>query len=160
MSTRGRPGSCAVTNTPVMSPPGPLRCGSTTCSTNAPATAASNALPPRSSTAWALAVAIQCVEPTMPNVPVRSGRVGWAGGGVKDVMSSLTVGGGGVEGVAQGVPEQVEAEAHGHDGEAGEERGGRRAAEVLLRVGQHDAQAGGRRLDAEPQEREHRLAQD
>ena len=57
------------------SPPGPLRCGSTTCSTNAVATAASKALPPFSSIAMPTAVAIQWVEATTPKVPSISGRV-------------------------------------------------------------------------------------
>ena len=57
------------------SPPGPFRCGSTTCSVNAVATAASKALPPRSSVPMPTAVAIQCVEVTTPNVPSISGRV-------------------------------------------------------------------------------------
>src|ERR1700690_2513746 len=57
------------------SPPGPLRCGSTTCSVKAVATAASNALPPFSSVAMPTAVAIQWVEVTTPNVPSISGRV-------------------------------------------------------------------------------------
>ena len=57
------------------SPPGPFRCGSTTCSTRPAATAASNALPSRSSTARPAADASQCVEATMPNVPRSSGRV-------------------------------------------------------------------------------------
>src|SRR6202050_2164138 len=57
------------------SPPGPLRCGSTTCSVNAVATAASNALPPRSRIPMPTAVAIQWVEVTTPNVPSISGRV-------------------------------------------------------------------------------------
>ena len=57
------------------SPPGPFRCGSTTCSVNPVATAASNALPPRSSTAMPAADASQCVDATMPNVPRSSGRV-------------------------------------------------------------------------------------
>src|ERR1700730_17232523 len=57
------------------SPPGPLRCGSTTCSVNAVATAASKALPPFSKTAIPTAVAIQWVEATTPNVPSSSGRV-------------------------------------------------------------------------------------
>jgi hypothetical protein len=39
------------------------------------ATAASNALPPRSSTAMPAADASQCVDATMPNVPRSSGRV-------------------------------------------------------------------------------------
>src|SRR6478609_5142246 len=57
------------------SPPGPLRCGSTTCRVNAVATAASKALPPFSSVAMPTAVAIQCVEVTTPKVPSISGRV-------------------------------------------------------------------------------------
>ena len=57
------------------SPPGPLRCGSTTWSVNPAATAASNALPPRSSTAIPAAVPSQCVEATIPNVPRSSGLV-------------------------------------------------------------------------------------
>jgi hypothetical protein len=57
------------------SPPGPFRCGSTTCSVKAHATAASNALPPRSSMRIATAVASQWVEAATPNVPLISGRV-------------------------------------------------------------------------------------
>ena len=57
------------------SPPGPLRCGSSTCSAKAVATAASNALPPFSSTLMPTAVAIQCVVATTPKVPSISGRV-------------------------------------------------------------------------------------
>ena len=57
------------------SPPGPLRCGSTTCSVKAVATAASKALPPFSNVAMPTAVAIQWVEVTTPNVPSISGRV-------------------------------------------------------------------------------------
>src|SRR5215831_11175940 len=57
------------------SPPGPLRCGSTTCSVNAVATAASNALPPFSKIAMPTAVAIQWVEATAAKVPSISGRV-------------------------------------------------------------------------------------
>src|SRR3954451_241050 len=57
------------------SPPGPLRCGSTTWSANPVATAASNALPPRSSTDIPTPEASQCVEATIPNVPRSSGRV-------------------------------------------------------------------------------------
>src|SRR4029077_13447993 len=57
------------------SPPGPLRCGSTTGSVNAVAHAASNALPPRSRIPMPTAVAIQWVEVTTPNVPSISGRV-------------------------------------------------------------------------------------
>ena len=64
--------SCTITGT---SPPGPLRCGSTTCSVKAVATAASKALPPFSSVAMPTAVAIQWVEVTTPNVPSISGRV-------------------------------------------------------------------------------------
>src|SRR5215468_438580 len=57
------------------SPPGPFRCGSTTCSVNAVATAASNALPPLSRMPMPTAVAIQWVEATTPKVPSISGRV-------------------------------------------------------------------------------------
>src|SRR5262245_31250679 len=57
------------------SPPGPLRCGSTTCSVNAVATAASKALPPRSRIPMPTAVAIQWVEVTTPKVPSITGRV-------------------------------------------------------------------------------------
>jgi len=57
------------------SPPGPLRCGSTTCSTNPAATAASNAFPPASSSAITAWLASQCVEDTMPYVPRSVGRV-------------------------------------------------------------------------------------
>src|ERR1700691_4538815 len=57
------------------SPPGPLRCGSTTCRVKAVATAASKALPPFSSIAMPTAVAIQCVEVTTPKVPSISGLV-------------------------------------------------------------------------------------
>src|SRR5215472_18225792 len=57
------------------SPPGPLRCGSTTWSVNAVAQAASKALPPLSNTDMPTAVAIQWVEVTTPNVPSISGRV-------------------------------------------------------------------------------------
>ena len=57
------------------SPPGPFRCGSTTCSVSPAATAASKALPPCSSTAIPAADASQCVEATIPNVPRSSGRV-------------------------------------------------------------------------------------
>src|ERR1700733_12136815 len=57
------------------SPPGPLRCGSTTWSVNAVAQAASKALPPSSRIDMPTAVAIQWVEVTTPNVPSLSGRV-------------------------------------------------------------------------------------
>src|SRR5262252_3508474 len=57
------------------SPPGPLRCGSTTCSVKAVAQAASKALPPFSNVDMPTAVAIQWVEVTTPNVPSISGRV-------------------------------------------------------------------------------------
>src|SRR3954468_19916487 len=57
------------------SPPGPLRCGSTTWRGKPAATAASNALPPCSSTAMPAAEASQCVDATIPNVPRSSGRV-------------------------------------------------------------------------------------
>src|SRR5712671_5860726 len=57
------------------SPPGPLRCGSTTWSVNAVAQAASKALPPFYNVDMPTAVAIQWVEVTTPNVPSISGRV-------------------------------------------------------------------------------------
>src|SRR6266700_7865958 len=57
------------------SPPGPFRCGSTICKVNAAATAASKALPPRSSIAMPMAVAIQWVDATTPKMPSISGRV-------------------------------------------------------------------------------------
>src|SRR3954468_11190358 len=57
------------------SPPMPFMCGSTTCRTNAVDTAASKALPPRSSTPMPAADAIQWVLVTTPNVPTISGRV-------------------------------------------------------------------------------------
>src|ERR1043165_1026001 len=60
---------------PGTAPPGPLRCGSTTCKEKAVAQAASNALPPRSRMPMPTAVAIQCVEVTTPKVPSISGRV-------------------------------------------------------------------------------------
>src|ERR1700682_3509957 len=57
------------------SPPGPFKCGSTTCSVNAVATPASKALPPFSRVAIPTAVAIQWVEVTTPKVPSISGLV-------------------------------------------------------------------------------------
>src|SRR5436309_5808844 len=57
------------------SPPGPFRCGSTTCSVNAVATPASKALPPFSNVAIPTAVATQWVEVTTPKVPSISGLV-------------------------------------------------------------------------------------
>src|ERR1700733_3653731 len=57
------------------SPPGPFRCGSTTCSVNAVATPASKALPPFSRAAIPTADAIQGVDVTTPNGPSISGRV-------------------------------------------------------------------------------------
>src|SRR6478735_9488993 len=57
------------------SPPGPFKCGSTTCSVNAVATPASKALPPFSKMAIPTAVAIQWVDVTTPKVPSISGLV-------------------------------------------------------------------------------------
>ena len=48
------------------SPPGPLRWGSTTWRVRPAATAASNALPPDSSTAIPAEEASQCVDATIP----------------------------------------------------------------------------------------------
>src|SRR4029450_2253302 len=64
--------SCTMIGT---SPPGPFRCGSTTCSVKAVATPASKALPPFSRMPMPTAVAIQWVEVTTPKVPSISGRV-------------------------------------------------------------------------------------
>ena len=64
------------------SPAGPAMLGSTTCSVNAVATAASKAFPPFSRIAMPAAVPNQCVAATMPKVPQSSGRVvkgGWPG---------------------------------------------------------------------------------
>ena len=71
-SVRPRLMSCTMIGT---SPPGPFRCGSTTCSVKAVATPASNALPPFSRMPIPTAVAIQWVEVTTPNVPSISGLV-------------------------------------------------------------------------------------
>src|ERR1700724_1593350 len=71
-SVRPRLVSCTMIGT---SPPGPFRCGSTTCSVNAVATPASKALPPFSSVAIPTAVAIQWVDVTTPKVPSISGLV-------------------------------------------------------------------------------------
>src|SRR6266576_7089490 len=57
------------------SPPGPFRCGSTTCSVKAVATPASKALPPFSKMLIPTAVAIQWVDVTTPKVPSISGLV-------------------------------------------------------------------------------------
>src|SRR4051794_3457237 len=76
-STRGAPTS-ALQNTTGRSPPGPFWCGSTICSTNPAAAAASNALPPRSSIRMPEAAASQWVAETMPKVPRSAGRVAGA----------------------------------------------------------------------------------
>src|SRR6202171_2745425 len=57
------------------SPPGPFKCGSTTCSVNAGATPAAKALRPFSRVATPTAVAIQWVDVTTPKVPSISGLV-------------------------------------------------------------------------------------
>src|SRR6185437_94631 len=79
--------SCTITGT---SPPGPFKCGSTTCKVNAVAAPASKALPPFSSTAMPTAVAIQCVEVTTPNVPSISGRVVKGFGLILEVVLGTT----------------------------------------------------------------------
>src|ERR1700693_3153210 len=71
-SVRRRLISCTMIGT---SPPGPFKCGSTTCSVNPVATPASNALPPFSKMLIPTAVAIQWVEVTTPKVPSISGLV-------------------------------------------------------------------------------------
>src|SRR5947208_14622943 len=96
-SVRPRLVACTMIGT---SPPGPFRCGSTTCSVKAVATAASNALPPFSSVAIPTAVAIQWVEVTTPNVPSISGLV-VNGSGLMLLMevhhSALSVGAGALD---------------------------------------------------------------
>src|ERR1700685_2351926 len=57
------------------SPPGPLRCGSTTCSVNAAAPPTPKQLPPLPRLPMPTAVAIQWVVVTTPKVPSISGRV-------------------------------------------------------------------------------------
>src|SRR5665647_3648611 len=74
------------------SPPGPLRCGSTTCRVNAVATAASKALPPFSRAAMPTAVAIQCVDVTTPKVPSISGRVVKGFGLIFDMTHRVVLG--------------------------------------------------------------------
>src|SRR5258706_10948604 len=71
-SMRPRLVSCTMIGT---SPPGPFKCGSTTCSVNPVAAPASNALPPFSKMLIPTAVAIQWVEVTTPKVPSISGLV-------------------------------------------------------------------------------------
>src|ERR687892_365542 len=58
------------------SPPGPLRCGSTTWRRKPAAAAASNAFPPPSSTLMPAADASQWVEATMPKSPFSSREAG------------------------------------------------------------------------------------
>src|SRR5918992_4151415 len=57
------------------SPPGPLKCGSTTWRRKPAAAAASNAFPPPSSTLMPAADASQWVDATMPKSPFSSGLV-------------------------------------------------------------------------------------
>src|SRR3984957_125777 len=71
-SVRPRLISCTMIGT---SPPGPFKCGSTTCSVNAVATPASKALPPFCRVAIPTADAIRWVDVTTPKVPSISGRV-------------------------------------------------------------------------------------
>ena len=71
-SVAWRRASCRMIGT---SPPGPFKCGSTTCSTKPAATAASKALPPFSSTAMPVWLASQWVEAQTPKLPMISGRV-------------------------------------------------------------------------------------
>src|SRR6202453_2710416 len=89
-SVRPRLTSCTIIGT---SPPGPFKCGSTTCSVNAVATPASNALPPLSRMPIPTAVAIQWVEVTTPKVPSISGLV-VKGSGLMLLMGIQCCGGG------------------------------------------------------------------
>src|SRR6478735_6079585 len=102
-----------------MSPAGPTRCGSTTCSTKPEATQASKALPPFSSMDMPAADASQWVEVTMPKVPRISGLV-------VNMMSYPKLASlllfAGVERVAQAIAEEVEAENDQEDRGAREDR--------------------------------------
>src|SRR5260221_4299107 len=89
-----------------MSPPGPFRCGSQTCSMNPAAAAASNALPPRSSTPMATLDASQCVLATIPKLPISSGRV---------VKPAISVSGSGADLERRGQPAQAGDHAQGRD---------------------------------------------
>src|SRR6201996_4587392 len=71
-SVRPRLTSCTMIGT---SPPGPFRCGSTSCRVKAGGTPGRKALPPFARIPTPTAVAIQFVEVTTPNVPSISGRV-------------------------------------------------------------------------------------
>ena len=75
---RRSPPSCRGRTSKIMagtSPPGPHKCGSTTCNVKDVAMAASKALPPRWRTPMPTAEPIQCVEVTTPKVPSICGRV-------------------------------------------------------------------------------------
>src|SRR6266853_2156873 len=82
------------------SPPRPLRCGSTTCSTKPAATAASKALPPRSRIAMPVCDASQWVELTIPKVPRSSGRVVNISAGLRERVGELAL----IERVVEAVP--------------------------------------------------------
>ena len=66
----------------------------------------------------------------------------------------------GIDGVAQGVAEQVGGEHGDHDGEAGKDAGPGRGHQHRLGVEDHAAPGGSRRLDAEAEEGEPGLEQD
>src|SRR6266702_4717509 len=143
------------------SPPGPFRCGSTTCSVKAVATAASKALPPFSSVAIPTAVAIQCVEVTTPNVPSISGLVVNGSGLMLLIEISLLRGHGGrAHLTTAGLACQQALNAcrwsrdrshsghvHRVTGDAVDQRGGLLAAEIEgLRAARVEG-AAGRRID-------------
>src|SRR6218665_1398746 len=95
-----------------MSPPGPLRCGSRTCSTKPVATAASNALPPFSRMLIPTAEAIQWVEVTTPNVPRISGRVVNVVIFLSFGISMFTW----IEGIPQAIAQQIKTDYHEENG--------------------------------------------
>src|SRR6202163_2899256 len=146
------------------SPPGPFRCGSTTCSVNAVATPASNALPPFSRVAIPTAVAIQWVEVTTPKVPSISGLV-VNGSGLMLLIGThycagaawrahLTTAEAGCQRVHGGILlvslrscGRVGGTVHGVAGDAADQRGCLSAAQVERQRAARVERAAGRRID-------------
>src|SRR5215470_5069542 len=135
------------------SPPGPTRCGSTTCKTKPAATAASKALPPRSRMLIPTLEAIQCVVVTTPKFPWISGRV------VKGVMEYRS-GLAGIERIAQAVAHQVEAHHDQEDSRSGPDGHPWSLGQEVLGDIEHRAPARRRRLLTEAEEREAGLGDD
>src|SRR3954470_2360366 len=80
-----------------------------------------------------------------------SSRRSWFGRRLTPVM--------GVEGVREGVPEQVEREDRDHDREAGQDHEARVRVVVAEVLADHLAPRGGRQWDAHAEERQRRLEQ-